>query len=104
MQLKISTALINTLESEMSMAIDNIKFEDYKRCLYSSSKSKATDVKLPTFDGNQFDDFMKFQKEMLNGFRSNKVKKDDQIKKLRECLSGTPNTLIPKGMESVKDA
>ena len=86
------------------MAIDNIKFEDNKRCLYSNSKSKATDVKLPTFDGNHFDDFMKFKKEMLNGFKSNKIKKDDQIKKLRECLSGTPKTLIPKGMESVEDA
>jgi hypothetical protein len=104
MQLKVSTALVNTLESEMCMAIDNIKFEDNKRCLYSNSKSKATDVKLPTFDGNHFDDFMKFKKEMLNGFKSNKIKKDDQIKKLRECLSGTPKTLIPKGMESVEDA
>ena len=104
MKLKIATALVNTLESEMFMAIDNIKFEDDERCLYSNSKSKASDVKLPTFDGNQFDDFMKFKKETLNGFKSNKIKKDDQIKKLRECLSGTPKTLIPKGMESVEDA
>ena len=104
MQLRISTALINTLESEMGMAIDNIRFEDEERCLYSNSKSKAADVKLPTFDGNQFDDFMKFHKEMLKGFKSNKIKKDDQIRKLRECLSGTPKTLIPKGMESVEDA
>ena len=47
---------------------------------------------------------MKFQKEMLKGFKSNKIKKDDQIKKLRECLSGIPKTLIPIGMESVQDA
>ena len=81
MWLKISTALINTLESEMCMAIDNIKFENDERCLFLNSKSKAADVKLPTFDGNQSDDFMKFHKEMLKGFKSNKFKKDDQIKK-----------------------
>ena len=38
MQLKVSTALVNTLESEMCMAIDNIQFEDYERCLYSLLK------------------------------------------------------------------
>ena len=64
------------------MAVENIKFEDDERCLFSSSKSKALDVKLPTFDGDQSDDFMKFKKEMLKGFKSNKIKKEDQIQKL----------------------
>ena len=63
MQLRISTALINTLESELCLAVDTIRFEDEQRCLYSNSRSKGAEVKLPTFDGNRFDNFMKFQKE-----------------------------------------
>ena len=104
MQLKISTALINTLESELCLAMDTIRFEDEQRCLYSTSRSKGAEVKLPTFDGSHFDDFMKFQKEMMKGFKSNKIRKEDQIKKLRECLVGDPKDLIPVGMESVEDA
>ena len=103
-QLKISTALINTLESELCLAVDTIRFEDEQRCLYSNSRSKGAEVKLPTFDGNRFDDFMKFQKEMKKGFKSNKIRKEDQVKKLRECLRGDPKELIPVGMESVEDA
>ena len=66
MQLKISTALANTLESETTW----IELEDEERCLFSISKSKAYDVKLPTFDGNQLEDFLKFKKETLKGFKS----------------------------------
>ena len=42
--------------------------------------------------------------KMMKGFKSNKIRKEDQIKKLRECLVGDPKDLIPVGMESVEDA
>ena len=40
----------------------------------------------------------------MKGLKSNKTRKDDQIKKLRECLVGDPKNLIPVGMELVEDA
>ena len=38
---------------------------------------------------------------MLKGFKANKVKKEDQVKKLRENLKGHPLSLVPDTMENV---
>ena len=103
-QLTISMALINTLESEMNLAVDNIKFENEERCLYSLSKSNTSSVKLPVFSGGDEEDFIKFRREMEKGFRSNRVKKEDQVKKLRENLRGQPKSLVPEGMDNIDNA
>ena len=42
---------MENLKEEMNIAIRNIKEEDEARGLYSLSKSKAADVKLPRFGG-----------------------------------------------------
>ena len=46
----------------------------------------------------------KFKAEMLKGFKSNKVRKDDQVKKLRENLFDQPKTMVPISMKSNSDA
>ena len=63
------------LEEEVTKAIKNIKEEDEVRGLYSLSKSKASDVKLPKFGGNPHENFVKFRAEMLKGFKANKVRR-----------------------------
>ena len=103
-QLTASMALIVTLESELNMAIDAIMFEDETRGIFTLSKSKSADLVLPTFSGKLEEDFSKFQREMLKGFKANKVKKEDQVKKLRENLKGHPLSLVPDTMENVDRA
>ena len=61
---------------------------------HSLSKSKASDVKLPRFGGKPDENFAKFKVEMLQGFKSNKVRKEDQVKKLRENLFDQPKTMV----------
>ena len=41
---------------------------------------------------------------MSRGFKSNKVRREDQINKLRENLFDQPKALIPCSMKSIKDA
>ena len=103
-QLTASMALIVTLESELNMAIDAIMFEDETRGIFTLSKSKSADLVLPTFSGKLEEDFSKFQREMLKGFKANKVKKEDQVKKLRENLKGHPLSLVPDTVDNVDRA
>ena len=103
-ELAKSVSMMENLKEEMNIAIRNIKEEDEARGLYSLSKSKASDVKLPRFGGKPHENFAKFKAEMLKGFKSNKVRKDDQVKKLRENLFDQPKTMVPFSMESISDA
>ena len=64
----------------------------------------ASDVELPKFGGKPHENFVRFKAEMLQSFKSNKVRMEDQIKKLRDSLFDQPKTMVPFGMESVKDA
>ena len=40
----------------------------------------------------------------MDGFRSNRVKREDQVKKLREKLSGHPLSLVPDTMRNIDSA
>ena len=103
-KLSSTTAFIETLEEEMELKIRDIKEEDENRGLYSTSRSKAADVRLPKFGGRNEEDFFKFKKEMIQGFRSNKVKREDQVRKLRENLLDQPKTMISPDLKSIDDA
>ena len=61
-KMKSSQALFRAVECQMETAVENIKFENDARCLYSLSKSKTASVKLPSFSGEQEEDFCKFKK------------------------------------------
>ena len=89
-ELSQSTSLMEKLEEEMEIAIRDIKEEDDVRGLYSLSESTASDVKLPKFSGKPHENFAKFKAVMLRGFKSNKVRREDQINKLRENLFDQP--------------
>ena len=64
----------------------------------------ASDVELPKFGGKPHENFVKFKAEMLRGFKSNKVRREDQVNKLRENLFGQPRTMVPPSMGSISDA
>ena len=99
-----SVDMMENLKEQMNIAIHVIKEQDNERGLYSLSKSKAADVKLPRFGGKPHENFAKFKTEMLRGFKSNKVRREDQVKKLRENLFDQPKTMVPPSMESIADA
>ena len=103
-ELTQSTSLMKNLEDEMEIAIHDIKEEDDVRGLYSLSESKASDVKLPEFSGKPHENFLKFKAEMLRGFKSNKVRRDDQINQLRENLFDHPRAMLPTSIRSINDA
>ena len=104
MNLKRAEAVVGNLEAELELAIEDIISEDKNRCLFSLNKSKAADVKLPHFSGNKEEDFSKFKKEFEKGLKTNRVRKEDQIKKLREFLKGDAKTIIPDSMEDIDTA
>ena len=103
-KLRSTQAMIATLEQELEFAIQDIESEDKKRCLYSTSKSKTATVKFPTFGGGQDEDFFKFEREVKKGFLTNRIRRGDQVGKLRECLRNHPRTMIPASMEDIEEA
>lgn len=99
-----SEAAVNTLEAEMTLVIDNIEHEDNVRCLYTLNKSKTSNIKYPTFGGSNDEDYLKFQREMKNAFRVNRVRLEDQVQQLRNNLKGCAQKLIPTTLESIDEA
>ena len=75
--------------AEIEKVFDGVKekleAEDEERGLYSMEKAKSTKVNLPTFSGKDYEDFSKFQADMEDGFKTNRVSKKEQIHKLRMC-------------------
>lgn len=102
--MRSSKALVSTLSSELDIVVDSIQFEDGKRCLYSQNRSKVASFKFPTFGGDIEEDFAKFEKEVKKTFTFNRVRRDDQVSKLRECLRNHPKSLVPASMDNIDDA
>ena len=61
---------------------DKLEAEDEERGLYSMEKAKTMKITLPTFGGKDFEDFSKFQADMEDGFKANRVSRKEQIHKL----------------------
>ena len=101
--LEAAKGLVKKLEFDTSMVIEEIMNEDLSRCLYSLGKSEAAEVTLSSFPGVLEDDFSKFRKEIMKGFLSNKVQRDDQASRFGECLKGNARKLVPTSMECIDD-
>ena len=95
-QLVTAEGAVRALESEVDLAIENCEYEDEVRCLYSLNKTKRTEVKYPSFGGGDGEDFLKFKREMLDGFAKNRVSRDEQVDVLRSKLSGYPKSMVPE--------
>ena len=97
-------AAVNTLEVEMNNSIAAIEHEDRSRGLYSLNKSTTANIKYPKFTGGLEEDFLKFKREFLNAVKVNRVRTEDQVSKLKECLEGAPEKMIPKTLKDLKTA
>ena len=102
--LATATAAVETVEAEAVLAMNNIQHEDTERFLHSLNKSKAADLKYPTFGGQMDEDFTKFFKEFKNCLLANRIRAEDQVAKLREHLKGSTKTLIPATLKTVDEA
>ena len=101
---RTATAFINTLGAEFELSLTDIKHEDKVRCLFSLNKSSTSTIKYPTFSGLDEEDYSLFEKEMLRCFRINRCRREDQVKKLRDCLKAHPRSMIPQSMENIDEA
>ena len=57
----------------------------------------------PTFAGKDEEDFFKFEKELKDAFRQNRVQRGDQAKKLKENLQGQAKRMIPSNNDNIDD-
>ena len=78
--------------------------EDTDRCLYTLEPVKTDIIKYPTFSGLPSEDFLKFKETMEIRFKENKVKKREQVAKLRECLKGAALGRVPDGTKDIEEA
>ena len=99
-----SESAVASLEAEIEIAVEQLEHEDSERCLYSLNKSRTAAIKYPQFSGLQDEDYVKFEKEIRNCFRVNRVRLDDQVSCLRENLRGEALSLIPVTMVNIEDS
>ena len=78
-------AFVN-LKTEIQLIIENIEFEDESRCLFSLNKSKTANVAFPTFSDTTDEDYLKFEREMRDCIKRNRIRREDQSRKLREMF------------------
>ena len=83
------------IEKVFNEVKEKLETEDEERGLYSMEKPKTSNVNFPTFSGKDCEDFSRFQADMEDGFKTNRVSRKEQIHKLRECLRGQARKLIP---------
>ena len=61
-------------------------------------------IKYPIFSGLPSEDYLRFRETMEQRFRENKVKKKEQVAKLRECLKGAALGRVPDGVKDISEA
>ena len=68
---------------------------------YSLSKANVAAVQYPTFSGSPDEDFVKFKKDIKDAYKSNQVQREDQLKKLRECLDSQVKFIITESTRNM---
>ena len=74
------------------------------RGLYTLEPTRSDIMKYPTFTGAASEDYLRFKEVMELRFRENKVKKKEQVAKLRECLKGAALGRVPDGVKDIEEA
>ena len=69
-----------------------------------SNESKTANVAFPTFSGTTDEDYLKFEREMRDCFKRNRIRREDQSRKLREMLKGSIQRIIPENLEDIEQA
>ena len=103
-RLRAAESSVTYMQAELENAIEVIQFEDESRCLYSLNKKSSAKVSYPTFSGESEEDFDKFRKEMIEAIKTNQIKRSDQVKVIRNNLSGQPKSMISASLDDVDKA
>ena len=103
-RLSAQESAVQLLHSELGEAVDIIEHENEERCLYALNKSAKGDIKYPKFAGGKEQDYLKFEADMLDALKHNRVPKTKLVEKLRENLSGDPLDIIPETMTDLNKA
>ena len=97
--------IIDGLQQVVTETIGTIKGEDDDRALYTLDSSKHDQVKYPTFQGLDNEDFALFKSKMVKAFETNRVIMSDRIAKLRSTLKGNALSLVPESsVKTISDA
>ena len=78
--------------------------EDADRGLFTLEPVKSDIIKYPILSGLPSEDFVKFKETMIQRFKENKVKRKEQVAKLRECLRGAALARVPDGIKYIEEA
>ena len=103
-ELLASETAVADLETKLDTAIEDIEYEDNVRGLFSLSTTRAADVQFPMFQGANDEDFLKFQKEFLHALKINRIRKENKVAKLKECLKNQPRSLIHDNLVDIDEA
>ena len=95
---------VNYIQNELENIIEVIQFEDDARCLYSLNKERSAKAAYPSFSGKLEEDFDKFKKDMNDALKTNQVKRSDQVKVIRENISGEPKSMISHDLDDIDKA
>ena len=103
-RLRAAESSVTYMQTELMNAIEVIEFEDDSRCLYSLNKKSSAKVSYPSFSGELEEDFDKFRKEINEAIKTNQIKRSDQVKVIRNNLSGQPKSMISASLDDVDKA
>ena len=78
--------------------------EDAARSMFTLEPVKSDIIKYPTFSGLPSEDYLQFKEKMTLRFRENKVRRKEQVSKLRECLKGAALERVPDGVKDIEEA
>ena len=81
-----------------------VKEEDASRALYTLEPPRSDIIKYPIFSGLPSEDYLCFKETIEQRFRENKVKRREQVAKLRECLKGAALARVPDGVTDISEA
>ena len=80
----------------LDQKIDEIERADIAQGLFSDRDTKPCPVKLHTFAGLTFEDFIIFKDRFTKAAQDNKIPRTDQVEKLREVLTGKALAYLPQ--------
>ena len=97
-------AVFDEMKERYQTARDVIKKQDVDRGLFTLDPVRTDIIKYPIFAGAPHEDYLKFKETMDLRFRENKVRKKEQVAKLRECLKGAALGRVPEGLKDIGEA
>ena len=98
-------SLLQQTKCDVAKTLEQVKAQDKERMIFADLPGKPEVLKLPIFHGNGSEDFVKFEENVKEAFKRNRIVKDNQLVKLRQdCLRGQAKILIPESTKDIDEA